>query len=121
MFTTDGLPIFDGHNDTLLELHLAEPKDSLSFFVRNEKGHIDLPRAHEGGLGGGFFAIFTPAKKKAAPLDPTMTEPAAGLDLSPTPLELAYAQQFTLGMAARLFRISKGLKPSILTWTCCMF
>jgi membrane dipeptidase len=97
------LPILDGHNDTLLELHLADPPNDYSFFVRNERGHIDLPRAREGGLGGGFFAIFTPAKPE--PPDLTATDPSTTAALAPIPVELAYAQQFTLAMAARLFRL----------------
>src|SRR3954451_22921877 len=49
-----GIPVFDGHNDTLLDL----PLTGRSFYERSEQGHIDLPRAREGGLGGGFFAVF---------------------------------------------------------------
>jgi len=105
------LPILDGHNDTLLELHLADPPDGYSFFVRNERGHLDLPRAREGGLGGGFFAIFTPAKPE--PPDLTATDPSAIAALAPVPLELAYAQQFTLAMAARLFRLEVEAKGEV--------
>ena len=58
--------IFDGHNDTLLlfykEQVLGQPKRS--FFERSDVGHIDYPRAIEGGLGGGFFAIFNPNEIK---------------------------------------------------------
>ncbi len=56
--------IFDGHNDTLLKLLQGDSVGGRSFFVRDERGHIDLPRAIEGGLGGGFFAMFVPTKKK---------------------------------------------------------
>lgn len=55
--------IFDGHNDTILRLYQAEDNGVDSFFTRGKGGHIDLPRAIEGGLGGGFFAMFVPAKK----------------------------------------------------------
>ena len=44
-----GIPVFDGHNDTLLDL----PPSNRSFFERADAGHLDLPRAREGGLGGG--------------------------------------------------------------------
>lgn len=50
--------IFDGHNDVLL--HLADPEEPRDFFVENEKGHLDLPRARAGNFGGGFFAIWIP-------------------------------------------------------------
>jgi microsomal dipeptidase-like Zn-dependent dipeptidase len=46
--------IFDGHNDTVLSLMST----GRSFLERSDQGHIDLPRALEGGLGGGFFAVF---------------------------------------------------------------
>lgn len=45
------LPVFDGHNDVLLE--------ERSFADRSDEGHLDLERARAGGFAGGFFAIFT--------------------------------------------------------------
>jgi membrane dipeptidase len=45
--------VFDGHNDTLLNLHLPDRGEGRSFFGRSDLGHIDLPRAREGGFGGG--------------------------------------------------------------------
>jgi membrane dipeptidase len=44
------LPVFDGHNDVLLE--------ERSFADASEEGHLDLARARAGGFAGGFFAIF---------------------------------------------------------------
>ncbi|GAB5519869.1 MAG: dipeptidase [Rhodothermales bacterium] len=56
--------ILDGHNDTLLRLILGRKNElggeDRSFFTRSALGHIDLPRAREGGLGGGFFAVYIP-------------------------------------------------------------
>ena len=52
-------PIFDGHNDTILNLYLKERGKERSFFEKSEHGHIDLPRAKEGGLAAGFFATHT--------------------------------------------------------------
>jgi membrane dipeptidase len=46
--------IFDGHNDVLLETTVE------GFLGGRGEGHLDLPRARAGGLGGGIFAIFTP-------------------------------------------------------------
>lgn len=88
------IPIFDGHNDTLLRLHKGLPDDS--FFERG-LGHIDMPRAREGGLAGGFFAVFVPA-------DPALPKPERWDDPQP-PLELAYAQRVAMGMTAALFRL----------------
>jgi len=48
------LTVFDGHNDTLTR------EDADDFATGREGGHIDLPRARQGGLGGGVFAAFTP-------------------------------------------------------------
>jgi len=56
----DKIPIFDGHNDTLLNLRLPDRGEGRSFFEKSYTGHIDLPRAREGGFGGGFFACFVP-------------------------------------------------------------
>ncbi len=51
--------IFDGHNDILLDLQSGKR----GFFERSDTGHIDLPRAQEGGLGGGFCAVYVPSVK----------------------------------------------------------
>ncbi len=59
MATQPTVPVFDGHNDTLTQIRNARPDSARSFLERSERGHIDLPRAREGGLGGGLFAIFT--------------------------------------------------------------
>jgi membrane dipeptidase len=47
------LAVFDGHNDTLTRA------DADRFVSGRDGGHIDLPRARAGGLGGGIFACFT--------------------------------------------------------------
>lgn len=52
--------VLDGHNDALLRLYEALPADPTSFLKGEDKGHLDLPRALEGGLGGGFFAVWVP-------------------------------------------------------------
>lgn len=51
------IPVFDGHNDTLL-LHHRHPERDLA--ARQGDGHLDLVRAREGGFAGGFFAVFPP-------------------------------------------------------------
>jgi membrane dipeptidase len=55
-------PVFDGHNDVVLRL-LAKRQ---SFFDRNPDGHIDLPRARDGGLGGGLFALSVPGAHRGS-------------------------------------------------------
>ncbi|EEA94073.1 dipeptidase [Pseudovibrio sp. JE062] len=56
------VPVFDGHNDTLLSLERRSqtPKER-SFFEEASYDHIDLPRARKGGFAGGLFAMFTPS------------------------------------------------------------
>jgi len=100
-------PIFDGHNDVLLRLYLPERRGGASFFTRNSAGHIDLPRAREGRLGGGFFAIFVPSDpttRKSPGESLHITEHGWHVDLAP-PLDLVYAQRHTIAMMARLFRL----------------
>lgn len=57
-------PVFDGHNDLLLRLHLdpdAREAIWLTGLGRGQgHGHLDLPRMRAGGFAGGFFAIFVP-------------------------------------------------------------
>ena len=60
MTTHNKLPIIVGHQDTLLHLYLPERGRGRSFFARSDVGHVDLPRAREGGMAGSFFAIFVP-------------------------------------------------------------
>jgi membrane dipeptidase len=58
------ITIFDGHNDSVQ--HLAEYREGgRDFLLRSEDGHLDLPRAQEGGMIGGLFALF--AKPERAP------------------------------------------------------
>ncbi len=56
------IPAFDGHNDTILKLEIdAIQGKHRDFFERSERGHLDLPRAKEGGFTGGLFAMFVPS------------------------------------------------------------
>lgn len=52
----DSVCIFDGHNDAIISIveYTATGRD---FLVRSESGHLDLPRAREGHMAGGLFAI----------------------------------------------------------------
>lgn len=99
--------VFDGHNDTILSLL----KTGRSFFERSTEGHIDLPRARAGGLGGGFFAVYIH--------DPVNAERpnggTAGLEAAmkiysdestwPEPMPLDYAQSTALDLVGRLLQL----------------
>jgi membrane dipeptidase len=106
MTATNTLPIFDGHNDTLLSLYTGERGEGATFFERSDKGHIDLPRAHAGGFGGGFFAVYVPPEEKREHWDRSQYATADGFAVPlPPPLERAYAQRVAIAIAASLFRL----------------
>jgi membrane dipeptidase len=95
--------VFDGHNDTLLDLHLDERGGGRSFFERSESSHLDLPRAREGHLGGGFFAVFVPNEE----YDYERTETAEGYETElPPAIDRERAESFTYDALARLHRIA---------------
>jgi membrane dipeptidase len=86
------IPVFDGHNDVLLE--------ERSFLERSSEGHLDLARAREGGFAGGFFAIFT--RHPAGVPDGARRRP----DLSPEPpIERPRALAHTFGALGRLLAL----------------
>jgi membrane dipeptidase len=112
-------PAFDGHNDTLLDLINPGRGGGRDFFTRSDKGHLDYPRAIEGGFGGGFFAVYVPADPTAAPAAGPVLNVFEGREFRmPRPLELSYAQRQTLAMTGLLFRLerqSEGKVKVVLT------
>ncbi len=102
------IPVFDGHNDTLLSL-IDTGRD---FYAGSDVGHVDAPRANKGGFVGGFFAAFvpTPGDKWTPQLEPVLGKAIEGVKLedengSPS---LAYAQMFANAMVARLLNLESG-------------
>ncbi|AUH35569.1 dipeptidase [Paracoccus tegillarcae] len=54
------IPVFDGHNDYLQRaVQVGEGADEL-WLQGDGTGHMDLPRLRQGGMAGGFFAIWIP-------------------------------------------------------------
>ncbi|TRC98001.1 membrane dipeptidase [Mesorhizobium sp. WSM4303] len=107
MTESDLVPVFDGHNDTLLRLYQSKDTDVEKLFIEGTQGgHIDLPRAKKGGFAGGMFAIFPPpvekAKRSAVPPAPSDNEPL------PPELPRADALTSTIGMASILFRLERA-------------
>ena len=82
--------IFDGHNDAAQ--HLAEYREGgRDFLVRSEDGHLDLPRAREGGMVGGLFAMYAKAEH---PRQGDFTPTAEGYEVRlAEPLDAAYARR----------------------------
>lgn len=91
------IPVFDGHNDTLLRL-IADNKEGDNFF-ESPHGHIDLSRARRGGLAGGFFAVYIPSDPTAA----VVTD----RDNLPPALDYHYSAQMAMKMSAKLFEIER--------------
>ena len=109
MTNNNKVRIFDGHNDTLLDLYEQTNPVKRSFFERSESGHIDLPRAIEGDFAGGFFAIFVPPEpvakndvKKAE-----VPRSADNVDLTGALIDQSYAQRITGEMMALLFDLER--------------
>lgn len=99
-------PIFDGHNDVLLQLHRPRPGKQRGFFERGEHGHLDLPRAVEGNFGGGFFACYVPNPKEEWSVEAALNITEDGHEVAPAPpLDPDRARNEVLAMASRLFRI----------------
>ena len=103
----DDILIFDGHNDTLLNLHLSDRGEGRSFFERSDLGHIDLPRARAGGFGGGFFACYTPTPEDDGwNAESALTVTEDGYEVSDAPrLDPDYARGFADNLVAVLFEL----------------
>src|SRR5206468_11237871 len=107
-------PIFDGHNDTVLSII----RTGRSFFQRATDGHIDLPRARDGGLGGGFFAVYI-----HDPINLEKERAGAGAEATmsiyadertwPEPMPLEYAQSHALSILGHLLRVAEGSRGEV--------
>ncbi len=108
-------PVFDGHNDTLLNLLLRQRGKGRSFFERGETGHMDLPRALEGGFGGGFFACFAPPNPRAGwDEESALKITNEGYEVAGSPpLDPDYARGFADAMAKLLFRLEAESEGSL--------
>jgi len=101
------IPFFDGHNDTLLKLlEKGGPKPVEAFLEGAPAADIDLPRARQAGMAGGFFAMFPPPVKGG--LDAAVGSIGSGDASLPPMLDIADAQASTNAMASILFRIEKA-------------
>jgi membrane dipeptidase len=114
------LLIFDGHNDVLSRLLEAERTElhalgttglssrGRSFFERSDQGHIDLPRARQGGFGGGLFSVYVSADPHAPPPAGPVLGETRGMRIKlPRPLELGYAQRTALVELGILHRLQR--------------
>lgn len=96
--------VLDGHNDTLLDLHERRGDEQRSFFTRSESGHVDLPRAKEGGYAGGFFAVFVPNEE----MGEVEFDDDGGYEIPfPEAVDHEWARQFTYDRLEWLYRLER--------------
>ncbi len=106
------IPVFDGHNDTLLRLATRAaqaPADAFAGHVR--VGHLDLPRARAGGFAGGLFAAFPPPLKMPS-MEGSMRGPSYDMPL-PDLLAIEAAQGSIFGMFAILLRLERAFPDDL--------
>lgn len=102
-------PIFDGHNDTILSILRGR-----SFFEKSDEGHIDLPRAKKGGLGGGFFAVFVPSPRPMGGWPGRDINPDGSYYIPlPDPLEHRYARDFATKALRDLYAVEAESKGEV--------
>ncbi|MCP3417879.1 dipeptidase [Bradyrhizobium brasilense] len=96
------IEIFDGHNDSVHRLLEYRP-DGIDFLTRSSGGHLDLPRAVDGGLTGGLFAMFVHPEQR--PMDNlTVTKTGYKVRLADA-LDASYARRKTKEMLDALKRL----------------
>lgn len=101
MSTATRYPVIDGHNDALMYFSPPLGAPVSTFFERRAGSQLDLPRAREGGLGAGFFAVFI-AEEEAMQMVHNFN-PSVAYVLPA--LEFDVAQKAAMQMVANLFRI----------------
>ncbi|MCC3731633.1 dipeptidase [Rouxiella badensis] len=119
---TEGpVPVFDGHNDVLLQLWLNHRQNPQHAFLEGPAcGQMDLARCREAGFAGGLFAAYVPSPKLPDLTEEASIVPGSGIDtrfllegtnkhpdFSPTP-DFNSARDVTIGMMAFLLRIEKA-------------
>jgi membrane dipeptidase len=110
--------ILDGHNDTLTQIHNARGESVRSFLVRSDWGHIDLPRAIEGGLAGGFYAIFTASPNYSGDRQPLIGDdgavvPGGYAHPLPTKLPRRSATTYVLEIISDLYRMVEASEGQV--------
>ena len=109
------VPIFDGHNDVLLRLYRRDGTDVPRAFLEGEvDGHLDLPKALQGGFAGGLFAVFVPSSETPKNQGRDAQSKSTDEESRPGPaVELLTAQRTALGMVSLLLRIVRELRGRV--------
>lgn len=104
------LPVFDGHNDTLLRL-LSAPDPLGTFLDCGGAGQLDLALARQGHLAGGLFACFVPPD---GPRDAGFALTANGYAVAmPEPPALAGARSRTDAMVALAHQLATAFPGGV--------
>ncbi len=98
--------IFDGHNDVLCKLYRAGGVEAAHSFIQGRDGAVDLPKAREGGFGGGFFAVYIPSPTDMDDRYEEMTKSSYDLPL-PDPIPPQEAQPVALSQATALLELER--------------
>lgn len=99
--------VFDGHIDTLMRMQAEQGE----FLEPRPTGHVDLPRARAGKLGGAFWAVYIKAQEEEVPAtaEEVWDDHLVSFDEGePEMLELAYAQGMAMAQSAILFRTERA-------------
>ncbi|RJE80209.1 dipeptidase [Paracoccus sp. JM45] len=114
--------IFDGHNDFLQRVVAAGQGGTDLWLKGDGTGHLDLPRMKQGGLVGGFFAIWIPlpsgfsdpdaqSKMENPPFDMPLPPQISDIEALPS----AFAQASALLALERTGTLSIARKAADLT------
>lgn len=102
---TATVPVFDGHNDTLLKLEIAHRRGRCTdIAIGLPKLDIDVPRAREAGFAGGFFAMYTPSRVDDLAKAYDRSDPS-----NYAPVAREKALDFTLALFARMQGMARDL------------
>ncbi|MCG7393299.1 dipeptidase [Microvirga sp. ACRRW] len=101
------MPVFDGHNDVLLRLMRGKIQPEKAFLEGDNIGHLDWPRMKQGGMFGGFFAVYVPSEEMGVDVDSLMARAEYDVPLPPV-LDIAPSQRVTVHMSSLLIRIERA-------------
>ncbi len=103
--------VFDGHNDALSRLwcSMGDPVQEFGQAI----GHVNVPNCRAGGMGGGFFAIFSPPAR--AVFDFTNFDPAVFNSPLPPMMDEGIALSSAVGQAAIAHQLHDAGQIEIVT------